>query len=159
MPPAQQTVQVAKLFVEIVIALRPDRHRVDGDSGRGPDDLARGPSAGVRPDLLAILNPGFEEFSRDRSIDVDAGNDQRPEEIALPAFIDSEMRFEHFRRMHLLVAELRLLKNLGLELELNELLDPLALQQDLWPFLINRDAQFVFLREEERIGLRGEVEG
>ena len=58
------------------------------------------------------------------------------------------------RRMHFLIAELRFTQNLWLELELDELLHAFALQQHLWSLLVHRHAQFIFLREENRVRLR-----
>ena len=112
----------------------------------------------VRADSFAVLNAGLQKFPRDPAIHVDARDDERSEEIALAAFVDAEMRLEHFRRMHFLVAELRLAQNLRFELELHELLDPLALQQHLRSLLVNGDAQLVLLREEKRVRPRREFE-
>ncbi len=60
--------------------------------------------------------------------------------------------------MNLFIAELCLPENFRLQLELDELLDSLALQQNLRPLLVDGDAEFVFLREKERVRLRREVE-
>src|SRR3954464_4880325 len=54
--------------------------------------------------------------------------------------------------MDFFVTELRFLEDFRLQLELDELFDPLSLQQDLRAFLIHRDAELVFLREKKRVG-------
>ena len=112
----------------------------------------------IRTNSLAVLDSVLEECPRDRAIGVDAGDHQWPEEIALPAFVDPKVRLEHFRRMHLLVTEARFAENLRLEFETDEILDPLALQQNLRTLLVDRDAQLVLLREKKRVGLRRKIE-
>ena len=56
--------------------------------------------------------------------------------------------------MHFFVAEFCFAQNLRLELELHEFLDAFSLQQDFRALLVNGHAQFVFLREENRVRLR-----
>ena len=107
--------------------------------------------------LLSCI-PASRNFRATRGIDIDARNDKWPKEIAFSAFIDTEMRLEHFWRMNLLVAEFRLLENFRLQLELDELLNPLALQQNLRALLVDSDAKFVLLREKERVRLWRKVE-
>src|SRR5436189_4112916 len=60
--------------------------------------------------------------------------------------------------MNLFVAELCFLKNLRFQLELDKFLQPFALQQDFRAFLVNRDAELVFLGEKEGVRPRSEVE-
>ncbi len=60
--------------------------------------------------------------------------------------------------MNFLVAKFRLFENFRLQLELDELLNPFALQQNLRTLFVDGDAEFVFLREEERVRLWREVE-
>ena len=57
--------------------------------------------------------------------------------------------------MHFLVTEFGFAKNFRLQLELHELLHAPALHQDLRPFLIDRDAQFILLRKENCVRLGG----
>ena len=52
--------------------------------------------------------------------------------------------------MDLFIAEFRFAKNFWFELELHEFLNAFALDQDLRPFLVNRDTQLVFLRKKNR---------
>ena len=158
MSPAEQAVEVAELLVKIVVTLRPDRDDIDGGAGCRPDDFRERPDPRIGSDSLAVLDAGIEKRPRHRVIHVNSGNDERTEEIAFPAFIDAEMRLEHFWRMDLLVAELRLFQDFRLELELDELLNPPSLKQKLGTLLVNRDAQLVFLREEKRVRLRREDE-
>ena len=56
--------------------------------------------------------------------------------------------------MHLLVAQLRLAENFRLQFELDELFHAATLHEHLWSLLINRHAQLVLLREENRPLLR-----
>ena len=102
--------------------------------------------------------PFSRKLSRDCAIGKDAGDHERPEEIALAAFVDAEMRLEHFRRMHFLITEPRFAENLRLQFETDEILDALALQEHLGSFFVNRDAQFILLGEKERVGLRRKIE-
>jgi A/G-specific adenine glycosylase len=60
--------------------------------------------------------------------------------------------------MNLLVAEFRLLENLRLQLELDELLNPLALQQNLRALLVDSDAKSILLREKEGVRFWRKVE-
>src|SRR6476619_2908893 len=89
--------------------------------------------------------------ARDPPIGKHSRNHERSEEIALSAFVDTEMRLEHFRRMHFLIAKPRFAENFGLERELHEILDPTSLQQNLWPFLVNGHTQVLLLREKDRV--------
>ncbi len=116
-------------------------------------------NARVRADALAVLDARFHEFPRDPAVDVNARDDERAEEIALAALVDPEVGREHFRRMHLLVSELRLAQNFRFKLKLHELLDSFPLQQHLGPLLVDGHAQFFFLREEKGVRPRRESEG
>jgi len=68
------------------------------------------------------------------------------------------MRLEHFRRMHFLIAQPRFAQNFWLQLELDELFHSSALHKHFWTLLVNRHAELVFLREENRPLLRGKFE-
>ena len=68
------------------------------------------------------------------------------------------MRLEHFRRMHFLITELRFAQESSAPAQTDELLHALSLQEHLWPFLVNRHAQFVLLREKNRPLLRRKLE-
>ena len=156
--PAEQAVEIAEFFVKIVVAFGSDLHDVERDARRLPNHLGERTDFRVRPDPLAVLDSVFQERPRDRAIGKYAGDHQRPEEIALSAFVDAKMRLEHFRRMHFLITEPRFAENLRLQFETNEILDPLALQEHLGPLLVNRDAQFILLREKKRVGFRRKIE-
>src|SRR3954447_3908455 len=112
----------------------------------------------VGTDPFAVDNAGIDQLSRDSTIDIHAGDHEWPKKIAFAAFIDAEVRLEHFRRVHLLIAELRFAQNFWLELELYELLDAFSLEQKLRPFLVDGRAELVLLREKERVGFRRECE-
>src|SRR4051794_27515401 len=60
--------------------------------------------------------------------------------------------------MNFFVTELRFLQDFRLKLELDELFDTLSLQQELRAFLINGDAQLVFLGKEKRVWPRSKLE-
>ncbi len=60
------------------------------------------------------------------------------------------MRLEHFRRVHFLVAQFGFAENFRLQFELDELFHAATLRQHLWSLLINRHAQLVLSREENR---------
>ena len=68
------------------------------------------------------------------------------------------MLLEHLWRMHLFVSQLGFPENFRLQLELHELLHPPALHQHFGSLLVNRHAQFVFLREENCPLLRRKFE-
>ena len=104
-------------------------------------------------DVLAVLDAEFHEAPGNAGIDIDAGDDQRAEEVALAALIDAEMRGEPLRVVDLLVAELRFAQHFGLEGELDEFLRSLPLDDDFWAFFVNSDGEFVFLRVKKGVGL------
>src|SRR5436309_1433392 len=72
--------------------------------------------------------------------------------------IPAKMRLEHFRRMHCFIAQLRFAENLRLQFKLHEFLNAFSLRKNLWPFIVNRHAQFVLLRKENGPFLRRELE-
>ena len=69
------------------------------------------------PMRLLSCMPASMSWRAIAAIHIHAGDDQRPEEIAFAAFIDAEVRLEHFRRMHFFVTKLRFAENFRLELE------------------------------------------
>ena len=104
------------------------------------------------------MHTGIDKFARDPTIDIDSGNHERSEEIALPAFIYAEVRLEHFRRVHFFITQLRFAKDFRLKLKLHELFDTLALDKHLWPFFVNRHTETVFPRKKKRVLFRTELE-
>src|SRR5438876_3956529 len=68
------------------------------------------------------------------------------------------MGFEHFWCMHFFVTKFGLAQNLRFQLELHELLHAFPLHENLWSFLVNGHAQFIFLSEEKRVLLRRKLE-
>ena len=107
----------------------------------------------VRTNSFTVLHPEVEKLPRALLIDKYSRNHQRPEKITLPAFIDTEVRLEHFRQMHLLIAKPRFPENFGLEGEFHEILDPTPLHRNLWPFSVNGHTQLLLLREKDRVRL------
>ena len=60
--------------------------------------------------------------------------------------------------MHFLVAEFGFAENFRFQLKLHELFHSLALHENFWALLVNRDAQLIFLREKNRVLLRRKFE-
>jgi len=116
------------------------------------------PRATVKFKAGKIMRQRVEKLARDTPIDVNPRYYQRPEEIALPALVHTEMRLEHFGRVHFFVAQFRFAQNFRLQFELHELLDAPALHQHLWSFLVDRHAQLVLLRKKNGPILRRELE-
>src|SRR5437870_1322043 len=83
-------------------------------------------------------------------VDVRPRDYQRAEKIPLATFVHTEVRLEHFRRMHFFVAQLRLAENFRLQFELHEFLQAFSLHEHLWSLLVNRHTQFALLPEENR---------
>src|SRR3954468_6972160 len=59
--------------------------------------------------------------------------------------------------MNFFVTKLCLAQDFRLELELPEFPAAPSLQQNLWPFFVNGDAEFILLREKDRVRLRREL--
>src|SRR5438046_10481453 len=115
-----------------------DEHRLHQTTGSFADGFAKRANTRIRSDPFAVLHTGIDKFARNPAIDIYSGNHQRPEKIAFPAFIYAEVRLEHFRRVHFLIAQPRLAQDFWLELKLHELFRALALHKHLWAFFINR---------------------
>ena len=96
------------------------------------------------------------ELSREITIDIDTGDHQRPEKVALAAFVDAEMRLEHFGIENLFIAELGFSEDLGFEPEFDKIFRASALDDELWSFLVNGDRELVSLRKVERVRARFE---
>jgi hypothetical protein len=109
-------------------------------------------------DTPAAAPTAIDSEPLDEPINVNPRYYQRTEEIAFPALVHTEMRLEHFGRVHFFVAELRFAQNFRLQFELHELLDAPALHQHLWSFFVNRYAQLVLLRKKNCPLLRRELE-
>src|SRR4029077_14697593 len=107
---------------------------------------------------FAVLNPGIDKLTRDSRVDVNARDHQRPEEIAFAAFVDAEVRLEHFRRVHLFIAQFCFAKDFRFQLELDELFYSPALNQNFGSLFINRDRQLVLLSKKDGVRLGGELE-
>ena len=88
---------------------------------------------------------------------MDSGDHQRPEEVALAAFVDTEVGLKHFRIVHLFVAELGLAENVRFEAKTHEIFGAASLDYRFGPLLVNSDREFIFLREIERIRTRLEL--
>ena len=97
MSPAQQAVQVPKLFVKLIVFLRTDSHRFNQRALSLTDRVGQGANPSVRADAFAVLYAAFHEFARDPAIDIHTRDHERPEEISLATFIYAEMRRKHFR--------------------------------------------------------------
>src|SRR3954451_21248943 len=103
---------------------------------------------------LAVLHAQIEQLARALSINEDTGDHQRSEKIAFSAFIDAEMRLEHFGEVDFVVAQPGLAEDFPFKHKLHALLASPALQPNLWTFLINCYAQLLSLRKENRVWLR-----
>src|ERR1700731_229435 len=156
--PGEQFVQIAEFLIQLVIFRWTNQHDFDQTHRILSNRICQRDNPGIRPDTVAVLHPGLNQFSRDPVVYIDARDHERSEKIALSAFVHAEMRLEHFRRVHFLIAELRLAQNFRLQLELHEFFYALALHKHLWAFLINRHAQFIFLTKKNRVFLRRKFE-
>ena len=154
MAPAEQPVKITKLLVKLVVLRRSDENCFHQAQGSFPNRVRKRANPCVGSDSFAVHYAGIDKFVSNPTIDIRSGNHQRPEEIALPALIYTEMGLEHFWGMHFLVAELRFAKNFRLQLELHELLHVTALHEHLRSLLVNCHAQLVFLRKEKCVFLR-----
>ena len=125
---------------------------VDGARGVA-DGLGEVADFFVGLDVLAVLDADFHEAPGDAGVDINAGNDQRAEEIALAAFVDAEVRLEPLGVVDFLVAEPGFAEHLRLEGEFHEFLGAFPLDDDLWAFFVNGEGEFVFLRVKKGVGL------
>src|SRR5262249_3839074 len=157
-PPPKQFVQIAKFLVKLVILRRADQNRFDQAQRSFTNRVTQRTNPCVRTDPFTVYDTGVQKFARDPPINVRARNDERAEKIPLSAFVYTKVRLEHFRRVHFFVTQLRFSENLRLQFKLHEFLHAFPLHQDLWPFLVDRNAQFVLLPEENRPFLRRELE-
>ena len=100
--------------------------------------------AGVGADPLGILDARLQQRLRDLAVRVNSRDDERSEEVALPAFVDAEVRLEHLRVMHLVVAELRFPEHLGLQPEHHKISCAFSLHDHLWPLFIDGHVELRF---------------
>src|SRR4029453_5690375 len=121
MAPAEEAVEITKLFVELILAPRPDRTHTRRVPCNPPNFFRERINPRVRADSLAVLHTEIEKLACALPIGKHSRNHERSEEIALSAFVDTEMRLEHFRRMHFLIAKPRFAENFGLEGELHQI--------------------------------------
>lgn len=84
----------------------------------------------------------------------DPGDHERSEEIALAAFVHSDVWGEHFGLVQFFITEPGFSEDPWLESEADEILRLLALDQGLGPFLVNRDGEFSAAGGEERVRFR-----
>src|ERR1700730_6216294 len=154
MSPAEQLVQVTKLFVQLVITRGSDQNNIDDVTSCAANDFCQRANACIGPNTLAVLHARIQKFPRDPALNIYPRRHERSEKITFPAFINPEMRLKHSRRMHFFVTEFRFAQDFRFQLELDEFLHALALHEHFRSFLVNCDAQFVFLRKEERVRLQ-----
>src|SRR5437016_147221 len=95
--PTEETVEIAEFLIELVVTCRPDRNDVGSLARNPPNFFGQRMNLCVRSDPLTILHPKIEQLSRAFTIDKDTRDHQRPEKIALPAFVHTKMRLKHFR--------------------------------------------------------------
>lgn len=116
----------------------------------GGSEVADAP---IGSDRLAILDPSFAERAREVGIDVNASDHERPEEVALPAFIDPEVWGEKLWREDLFVAEFRLAQDAWLQGERDKFLDPFSLDHRLRTLLVHRDRELLLFCRKQHVGL------
>src|ERR1700751_3100004 len=121
MSPSQEAVEIPETGVHLVVAGGTNRHDIEKSLRFLSDRLCQSTDARVRADLLTVLHARIDQFARNDPVDKNARNHERPEEVALAAFIDTKVRLEHLRRMNFFVTEFRFAQNLRLQLELDEL--------------------------------------
>ncbi len=149
--PAEETVEVGKLFIEVVVSFGSDKYDVEYNPGCLPNRLRQFVDSRVGTDSFAILDPAIDKRARDGEIREYTRDDERSKEVAFAAFIDSEVRLEHFRRVYLFIAETRFAQDLWLQLKAHEILDAAPLKEKLATFLINRHAQLILPGEEKGV--------
>ena len=106
---------------------------------------------------FAVRDPDLLELPREIAVHVNSGDDERAEEVALAAFVDAEVRLEHFGIEHLLVAELGFAENVRLQAKAHKVFGAPALNHRFRTFFVNGDRQLVLLRKVERVGTRFEL--
>ena len=84
------------------------------------------------------------------SLMINAGNAQRPEKIALAAFVHADARREQFRIQNGFVAQFGLLQDFRLQHEFNKILRALALHHQL-AALVKNDVCLLLLARETRV--------
>ena len=151
MTPCQQGVDTFHLEVKPVVSLVADGHdgknaprRIANQIGQFPHPFIAGDAFGI---LDARVFPLFENFF----VHINTGDAQRPEEIALAAFVHTQSRQEHFGIQDFLVTHFRLLEDLGFKHKLDELLSPLPLQYQL-AALVKNHVQLFLGGGEPRVG-------
>ena len=108
-------------------------------------------------DSLAVRNADVLKLFRQIAIHMDTGDHQRSKEVALAAFVDTEVRLEHFGVVHLFVAEPGFGEDIRFEAKTHEIFGAASLDYRFGPLLVNSDREFIFLREIERIRTRLEL--
>ncbi len=151
MSPCQQIIQVCEFFVEQIVFLRSNKDDIGCQTARIIDFIGELSDSVVRTDFFAVRYSKRKEMARDLAIDVNAGNDKRPEVVSFPALVDPEMRFEHRWVEHLLVADPHLFQYFRLKIKPDKVLGLLALNDDLRSLFVHGDGQFCFLGEKDRI--------
>ena len=144
-PPSQQPVQIARLPVKMVVALRPQAHDLICNTRRAPYHFRQRPDLRIGPDCLAVLHPRRDQFPRNLRIRINPRNHQRAEKIPLPALIDPKVRRIHLRLSHLLIAQFRDPQHLRLQDELHKLPQSPPLHHHLRPLFIDHHIHRILL--------------
>ena len=128
--PRQHRVDRFHLRVKPVVSLVANRHDGRHAAGRLADFFGQLGNLLVARDVLGIAHAEVRPRLDDVFVHINAGDAERPEKIALAAFVHADARQEQLGIQQGFVAEPRLLENLRFQQELDEfLLEPEILKQ------------------------------
>jgi hypothetical protein len=117
-------------MVHAVIGFGSDGNDGMDGFGRGPDDLGEAGDLAVGTDIFGIADAGRLPGLEDGGVDIDTGDAEGAEEIALTGFVDADAWIEAMGIEGLLVPQAGFLQDAGFEDELDELAGALALDDE-----------------------------
>src|SRR4029077_14768837 len=109
----------------------PDEDHIGGQTGCTADFSGELVDSVVRTDFFSIRHSQSKELTSDFPVDVYARDDQGSEEVSFPALVDPEMRFEHCRVEHFLVADTCLFQDFRFQIKPDEIFGLFALNDYL----------------------------
>ena len=129
-------------FIEQVIPRGSPPNHFVSTSNFSPNYISQLPNPLARTNSLAVHNTSIQESTGNLGIRINPSYHKRSKIIPLTTFVDSEVRFKHFRLPMLLIAQTRLTNHFGLENKFHKFLSLFSLNQNFGPFPINRDIKF-----------------
>ena len=141
---------LSHLRVKPVVGLVADDDGIHHAAGRLADFFGEFGNFFVAGNIFGIADAEILPRGDDFFVHINARDAQRPEEIALAAFVHADARQEQVGIQNGFVAELGLLENLRLQHELDKFRRALALHHQL-AALVKHDVRLVRLEREPRI--------